>query len=271
MIDRIADGARTGLIAMRNLALGLPLSGLTLAHQPVRLVGLANELLFLRNAILGKRGLPERHPVELFDRSASAAEVRFAPAETEWFQGAASYAADLLALGMLCNYVKPRTVFEIGTLRGTTTRHLALNSPEAEVVTLDLPQDSEVAFQLRTTGVDRDHATRHAAVKRYVFTDSPEAPRIRTVFGDSATFDYSPWYNKVDLFFIDGAHSYEYVKSDTLNALKCVRPGGVIAWHDFGRVGVNGVTRWLTELRGTGRELFAVPGSALAYSVVPAR
>lgn len=271
MLNRLAEHARTGLIAARNVALGLPLSGFSLAHKPVRLVNLANELLFLRNAILGKRGLPERHPVELFQSTATAPQVRFAPAETEWFQGAASYAADLLALGMLCNWVNPRTVFEIGTLRGTTTRHLALNSPEAEVVTLDLPQTPDVEFQLKTTTIDRDHATRHAAVRRYVFTGSPEEARIRTVFGDSATFDYSPWYNKVDLFFIDGAHSYEYVRSDTMNALKCVHPGGVIAWHDFGRVGVNGVTRWLTELQRTGREIYAVPGSALAYSVVPRR
>ena len=252
---------------MRNVVLGLPLSGLSMAHKPRRLVGMANEILFLRNAIVGERGLPERHPVELFDKGAPAPQLKFAPGETEWFQGAASYAADLLALAMLCNWLNPRTVFEIGTLRGTTTRHLALNSPNAEVITLDLPQTADSAFSLKTTMIDREHAARHAAVREYVFSGTPEEARIRTVFGDSASFDFSPWRGNVDLFFIDGAHSYEYVRSDTLQALQCVRPGGIIVWHDFGRVGLNGVTRWLTELRARGCAVSAVPGSSIAYMI----
>jgi hypothetical protein len=71
----------------------------------------------------------------------------------------------------------------------------------------------------------------------------------------------------VDLFFIDGAHSYEYVRQDTLNALKCCRKGGVIAWHDFGRSGVNGVSRWICELAQE-HKVYSVPGSSLAFMVV---
>jgi hypothetical protein len=69
---------------------------------------------------------------------------------------------------------------------------------------------------------------------------------------------------------VDGAHSYEYVTSDTRNALACVRAGGVIAWHDFGRSGVNGVTRALRELTETGRQIYAVPGGSLAFMPVAA-
>lgn len=64
-----------------------------------------------------------------------------------------------------------------------------------------------------------------------------------------------------------GAHSYEYVAFDTRNAFACVRPGGVIAWHDFGRVGVNGVGRLVREVART-REVHAIPGGSVAFTVV---
>jgi hypothetical protein len=33
--------------------------------------------------------------------------------------------------------------------------------------------------------------------------------------------------------FIDGAHSAEYLENDTALALRMVRPGGIIVWHDY--------------------------------------
>ena len=42
------------------------------------------------------------------------------------------------------------------------------------------------------------------------------------------------------------------------------RPGSVIAWHDFGRFGVNGVTRWLREF-SRNHAVYCVPGGSLAY------
>ncbi len=77
-------------------------------------------------------------------------------------------------------------------------------------------------------------------------------------------FDFTPYHGKVDLFFIDGAHSYEYVRSDSHHALECMHQGGVIVWHDYGRWGVNGVSRFLHELRKSGREIYRLPGSSLA-------
>lgn len=36
-----------------------------------------------------------------------------------------------------------------------------------------------------------------------------------------------------DLVFVDGAHDAESVERDTRIALKAVKPGGAIAWHDW--------------------------------------
>jgi hypothetical protein len=94
------------------------------------------------------------------------------------------------------------------------------------------------------------------------------AGKIHQLWGDSATFDFSPFQNNIDLFFIDGAHTYEYVKNNTLKALKCCHEGSVIAWHDYGRMGVNGVTRWLHEFGPSHFPVYRVPHGSLEFGIV---
>lgn len=64
--------------------------------------------------------------------------------------------------------------------------------------------------------------------------------------GDTARFDFSPWYGTRDLVFIDACHEYEYVMKDTEIALKFLQLGGIIVWHDYGTW--VGVPRALNEL-----------------------
>jgi hypothetical protein len=102
----------------------------------------------------------------------------------------------------------------------------------------------------------------------HISNNAAAESKITRLYGDSATFDFAPYHGTIDLFFIDGAHSYEYVRSDTINALACCHPGSIIAWHDFGRVGVNGVSRWLRRLSRR-YQIYSVPGGSLAFMVVP--
>src|SRR5947209_165101 len=48
-------------------------------------------------------------------------------------------------LGAWCQTRRPRRIFEFGTYDGTTTLIMARNAPEAEIFTLDLPQDDATA------------------------------------------------------------------------------------------------------------------------------
>jgi len=41
--------------------------------------------------------------------------------------------------------------------------------------------------------------------------------------------------NHLDFVFIDGNHSYKYVKQDIIGWSKKVKPGGLISGHDYGR------------------------------------
>jgi len=37
----------------------------------------------------------------------------------------------------------------------------------------------------------------------------------------------------MDFVFVDAAHDHPNGLTDSTNALKMVKPGGIIAWHDF--------------------------------------
>jgi len=261
--------------AATNVFIGGNAISLTLLAKPGRLMDYARQCRCLYATYADKRGLPQKNVFQVLTNGNAptrAEDVTLAwqtiPHGEHWFNPLSSYLADIVQLSLLCRLLKPAVVFEIGTLQGYTTLHLAMNSGEdAKVYTLDLPAEGGNAPALRTTVIDEDLIHKLGSKRQYVFDGLPAARNIQCLYGDSATFDYSPFAGKVDLFFIDGAHSYEYVRSDTLNALKCCHPGSVIAWHDFGRYGVNGVSKWLWEFSRE-REVYSIPGGSLAFMVV---
>lgn len=140
---------------------------------------------------------------------------------------------ELLILSQLAKSRQPKYVFEIGTFDGRTTLNLAANSPsDVHVYTLDLPKEQakqsahalapgEIAFVEKEKSGARFLSTRYA-------------DKISQLYGDSATFDFSPYFGRVDYIFVDGSHAYEYVVNDTLRAKQLLSPnGGLIVWHDY--------------------------------------
>jgi hypothetical protein len=256
---------RTAVIAARNLILGANLKSLHLLTRPRAAVHYAGECLFLDRALRPQSDIPQKPVWEVFGVGSEIPVVISPKAANQWFHAVASYGMDLIGLCMLAQIVKPKKVFEIGTLEGSGALHLALNAPQAEIFTLDLAPSEMPA--LRTTATDEEIIAWHRRGDN-VFIGTPEEKRIHRVYGDSARFDFGEYRGQIDFFFIDGSHSYEYVKSDTLNALECVRKGGVIAWHDYGRYGVNGISRWLHKFRIGGPAIYRIPGGSLVYMIV---
>jgi predicted O-methyltransferase YrrM len=143
-------------------------------------------------------------------------------------------------------------VVEIGTFDGRTTLNLAVNAPQARVVTLDLPPDEGAL-----------HALAHGE-RQYVDKPQPgarfracgpawqgAARRITQLLGDSATFDWAPYEGRAGLVFVDGSHAYAYVREDSEAAMRLVAKGGLVLWHDYGRW--EGVSRALDELEAERR------------------
>jgi hypothetical protein len=190
-------------------------------------------------------------------------------AEASWVSPEPFFLADMVTLAMLCQAVRPRRVFEIGTFLGYTALLFAANAPEdAHVFTLDLPPNARSGdSSLRPPKVTAlDHKLiRESRTRPACFQGHRAEEKITPLFGDSAEFNFSPYARAVDLFFIDGAHSYAYVRSDTLKALTCCHPGSLLAWHDYGRAGLSrGVSRCLEEM-ARDHEIYSVPGSSVAY------
>jgi predicted O-methyltransferase YrrM len=161
-------------------------------------------------------------------------------------------------ISSLCHLVAarhPRKVLEIGSFRGLTTLNIAMNAPEAEIHTLDLPPNFDPA---ETKFVNND-----ASVIRsrgfYYYEQREEATRIRQHYGDTATFNYKEIGGGVDFCLIDAAHSYEYVRNDTARSLSLMTDDGLMLWHDYGRNDFMadpedawGVTQFLHEIADTG-------------------
>ena len=154
--------------------------------------------------------------------------------------------------------------FEIGTFDGRTALNLALNSPEnALIYTLDLPPEAHS----RREGASDDIKFVGIANVGRRFKGTPYASKIIQMWGDSATFDYSPYEHKMDLVFIDGSHHYNHVLSDTKNAMRMTKPGSIIFWHDYGGI-CEGVTRALNNFYKEEKEfknLKRIAGTALVY------
>ncbi len=253
-----------------NLILGSSAASLALAGRPRQMVQYLADSLFLHRAMTGRRGLPQKNVAEVLPGSPTQS-IRLGNLNTKeaWLWPQAAYTQDIVSLCLICQMLKPRRIFEIGTLWGYTSYHFALNTPDdTEVFTLDLPRDGTATVALPVSVVDGALITERAPTDRYAFDGTPEARKITCLTGDSATFDFSPYRGSIDFFFIDGAHSCEYVKSDTERALACCHAGSVIAWHDYGKASLPGLSRYLDE-RAREWPVYSIPGGSVAFLVVP--
>jgi len=175
--------------------------------------------------------------------------------------------SELAILNSLAQIVEDGTnVFEIGTFDGRTTLNLAFSSPpHCQVYTLDLKPEMDTAFDLAEGERHMVEKLRSGArIDPYRNSDRETMARIHQLYGDSATFDFSPFYNSCSLVFIDASHAYEFVLSDSRQAMKMIRDGGVILWHDYGIW--RGVTDALEHLAdGEMPGIQCIQGTSLAY------
>jgi len=156
--------------------------------------------------------------------------------------------------------------FEIGTFDGRTSLNLAFSSPSnCSIYTLDLTPEMDAQFSLAPGEkhmVEKEKSGGRFEIYRK--SDSSIISKIHQLFGDSASFDYSPYYTSCSLVFVDGSHAYEYVLSDTYAAMKMVKKRGVIIWHDYGIW--EGVTRALEEIEEKEKlGLKNIRGTSLVY------
>lgn len=144
-----------------------------------------------------------------------------------------------------------KRVLEIGTFEGVTTLQLAANVPEdGHVYTINIDPTQVTHAALDVSDYDRRLAEKARERIGCRYRDTPQAERITQIIHDSATVDYTQYFDSVDMVYIDGGHSYAQARVDTEKARPLVRAGGAIFWHDY-QPGCAGVTRYLHELAQT--------------------
>lgn len=166
------------------------------------------------------------------------------------------FSLDLLELIHVLAVVKfrdARSVLEIGTFDGFTALNLAANTGrEGKVYTVDLPKTA-----------DRNDSGNPYAPYQVgsQFKGEPEAAKIEQLWADSTKADWRSFGGPFDMILIDGSHIYSDVKSDSANAFRHLRPGGIVFWHDYGHF--LGVSKALDEF-GRDHQIAIIKGTRLA-------
>jgi len=126
--------------------------------------------------------------------------------------------------------------FEIGTCTGKTAYLWSRNAPaDARIVTLTLAptQRSDYTVAKGDNPTDVRFALTESNFTEFLYSGTPQASRIEQLYGDSKSFDETPYIGWADLVFVDGSHAESYVLSDSAKALRMVKPGGLVLWHDY--------------------------------------
>jgi predicted O-methyltransferase YrrM len=203
----------------------------TALHASNEVVDSNFDLLRLRpvdvNQLLPESGQPWRILLDLFPQTYASVSV-----------------LEFTCLVLLMKSAKATRIFEFGTYMGVSITQFALNlPPESVIYTLDLP-DNTTNTLLSIS--DPDEAAIAFEKRKGALVPPDVKPRVTFLEKDSAAFDESPLAGLIDFVFVDGAHSYDYVKNDSEKGWRMLRSGGVMAWHDF-RMQDPDVVRYLLE------------------------
>jgi hypothetical protein len=138
------------------------------------------------------------------------------------------------------------------------------NNPSLTAFTLDLPGSESVKdAALEVT----DEYLFESWRRGEAIEGTPEAKRITLLRGDSATFNYDSYQGRIDLIYIDGSHSYSYVRSDTEAALTMLSSTGTLVWDDPYYLGV---WKYLQEVKKSIPMLWVADTGMIIHSRHPA-
>lgn len=134
---------------------------------------------------------------------------------------------DVCCLLHLIRFHKPRTLLEIGTHKGYTTRILAGRFPDMSIVTVD-PGNS-VPDKERPENQKGEYLP-----KDQVGMLVSGMSNVEVIKRKIEDVDFSG--RKFDFIFVDGNHQFEHVLSSSKIAFSLVNTPGTIVWHDFNNV-----------------------------------
>lgn len=201
----------------------------------------------------------------------------FVPPYCSWVAWNSGLGAGLHALYGLCRAIRPTVVVEIGSARGLSTCALALacrQNGNGKVYAID-PHTVN-------GWTDQGNGSETLAFLVDRLNDYELAPWCRVIQSTSAEVAVG-WSRPIDLFFIDGDHTYEGIRNDFESFQPWLRDHSLVVFHDtlwenhhenvYYRADI-GVPRFLDDLRAKGFHLVtldAFPGLTLLSPVLGGR
>lgn len=139
----------------------------------------------------------------------------------------------------------PYSIAEIGVYDGTCSELLRKLLPTATLFLVD-PWEIDATYEASDGVRTIEDSSMNEAFKKVqdLFQNDPLAHILKKTSKQAASL--VP--DGLDLVFIDGNHDYEFVKEDIELWLPKIRPGGILAGHDYKRF--SGVKRAVDELLG---------------------
>lgn len=132
--------------------------------------------------------------------------------------------ADRVALRGLARHA--RLVVDVGTFLGGSAETMLDAMPtDGELITVDTFEGTVGA---NTAAVSTDRMKAYAVQRLSRF-----GSRVRIVQAASADLAHVFRPGAADLVFLDAAHDYENVKADIAAWLPALKPGGIMAGHDY--------------------------------------
>lgn len=167
---------------------------------------------------------------------------------------------ELRALLNIAFHFQPKCILELYTSEGYTALWLARVCQTSEVFAIDICSEMNIArgrFNGPNEIKDRVRVGR-------AFLGRPEEKRIRLIIKDPGEINFSA-FNKFDLIFIDGEHSFNAILSDTKRALECVSLNGILVWDDY-QTACPQVIEFIDKLNaGVGDTIFRIETSRLCF------
>jgi predicted O-methyltransferase YrrM len=151
-----------------------------------------------------------------------------------WRPEIEGYSEDILPFFTAIEHLIPKggTYLEVGVYKGRSFRFMRELRPDLYMIAVDPWTDESVAAS---------HGTGDAVYAS--FLESMRGTSYTSVVGTLANM--SPYHS--DFIFLDGDHNYPGVCADIIAARKILRPGGILAGHDY--AGENGVVQAVNEIR----------------------
>jgi predicted O-methyltransferase YrrM len=175
------------------------------------------------------RELPAAAFCERFhDGGARPETLQIPVACTESVLGGPAY---YLTLAAIAAARQPNQIVEFGTFLGHGTSVLAMNAPNARILTIDLPDEAGDVSNLND--VDQSHVQSSRKRVGQSYRGTACEGRIKEVKCDSRRLRLKDLITSADLLLIDGGHDMGCISADTENALSVAGPGTVILWDDY--------------------------------------